>query len=184
MLGLYVSDHPLLGLEHVLRRRRRLLDRPADRRRRDGRTVSRHRRRPDHRRQRKVTKQGNPWAVATLEDLEGAIEVMFFPQTYQLGVAPARRGRRRRWSAAGSSATTTSPSWSRWRSRCPTCRDGHAAGGHHAAGRPVHAAGGRAAQGGARDPPRHDRGAPAAAGRGKHDGAAARRPAAGQPVPP
>nr|MDP9461646.1 OB-fold nucleic acid binding domain-containing protein [Actinomycetota bacterium] len=34
--------------------------------------------------QRKVTKQGNPWAIATLEDLEGAIDVMFFPATYQL----------------------------------------------------------------------------------------------------
>src|SRR6476659_1301057 len=32
--------------------------------------------------QRKVTKQGNPWAIATLEDLEGAIEVMVFPGTY------------------------------------------------------------------------------------------------------
>jgi DNA polymerase-3 subunit alpha len=34
--------------------------------------------------QRKVTKQGNQWAAATLEDLAGAIEVLFFPQTYQL----------------------------------------------------------------------------------------------------
>ena len=34
--------------------------------------------------QRKVTKQGNPWAAATLEDLGGAIEVLFFPATYQL----------------------------------------------------------------------------------------------------
>jgi len=34
--------------------------------------------------QRKVTKQGNAWAVATVEDLEGAIEVMFFPSSYQL----------------------------------------------------------------------------------------------------
>jgi DNA polymerase-3 subunit alpha len=33
---------------------------------------------------RKVTKQGNQWATATLEDLGGAIEVLFFPQTYQL----------------------------------------------------------------------------------------------------
>jgi DNA polymerase III subunit alpha len=33
--------------------------------------------------QRKVTKQGNPWAAAVLEDLEGAVEVMFFPSTYQ-----------------------------------------------------------------------------------------------------
>jgi DNA polymerase-3 subunit alpha len=34
--------------------------------------------------QRKVTKKGDVWAIATVEDLEGAIEVMFFPQTYQL----------------------------------------------------------------------------------------------------
>jgi DNA polymerase-3 subunit alpha len=33
---------------------------------------------------RKVTKQGNQWATATLEDLGGAIEVLFFPQSYQL----------------------------------------------------------------------------------------------------
>jgi len=33
--------------------------------------------------QRKVTRQGNPWAAVTLEDLEGAIEVLFFPATYQ-----------------------------------------------------------------------------------------------------
>jgi len=32
---------------------------------------------------RKVTKQGNAWAVVVLEDLEGAVEVMFFPASYQ-----------------------------------------------------------------------------------------------------
>jgi DNA polymerase-3 subunit alpha len=31
---------------------------------------------------RRVTKAGAPWAQATLEDLEGSIEVMFFPATY------------------------------------------------------------------------------------------------------
>jgi DNA polymerase-3 subunit alpha len=31
---------------------------------------------------RKVTRQGSPWAAATLEDLGGAIEVLFFPATY------------------------------------------------------------------------------------------------------
>ncbi|MGZ6792726.1 MAG: OB-fold nucleic acid binding domain-containing protein, partial [Mycobacteriales bacterium] len=30
-----------------------------------------------------VTKQGNAWAAVQLEDLEGAVEVMFFPATYQ-----------------------------------------------------------------------------------------------------
>ena len=34
-----------------------------------------------------MTKQGNAWAIATIEDLEGAVEVMFFPSAYQL-VAP------------------------------------------------------------------------------------------------
>ena len=33
---------------------------------------------------RKVTKKGDAWAAATLEDLGGAIEVLFFPNSYQL----------------------------------------------------------------------------------------------------
>ncbi|MCW2777146.1 MAG: polymerase alpha subunit, partial [Frankiales bacterium] len=32
---------------------------------------------------RKVTKQGNAWAMVQLEDLEGSVEVMFFPASYQ-----------------------------------------------------------------------------------------------------
>jgi DNA polymerase-3 subunit alpha len=32
---------------------------------------------------RKTTKQGSVWAIVTLEDLEGAVDVMVFPQTYQ-----------------------------------------------------------------------------------------------------
>jgi DNA polymerase III subunit alpha len=81
MLGLYVSDHPLLGVEHVLAR---LVDcsvtsltadeRPEGTTVTIGGIVSSL--------QRKMTKQGNPWAIATVEDLEGAIEVLFFPQTY------------------------------------------------------------------------------------------------------
>src|SRR5690606_28135895 len=31
---------------------------------------------------RKMTQNGNPWAIATVEAPEGAIEVLFFPQTY------------------------------------------------------------------------------------------------------
>ncbi|HEX7107060.1 MAG TPA: DNA polymerase III subunit alpha [Acidothermaceae bacterium] len=81
MLGLYVSDHPLFGVEHVLAR---VVDCPvasltADERPEGtivtiGGIVSSL--------QRKMTKQGSPWAIATVEDLEGAIEVLFFPQTY------------------------------------------------------------------------------------------------------
>ena len=34
--------------------------------------------------QRKITKKGDAWAMITLEDLDGAIEVLLFPSSYQL----------------------------------------------------------------------------------------------------
>jgi DNA polymerase-3 subunit alpha len=34
--------------------------------------------------QRKITRKGDTWAVVTLEDLDGAIDVLLFPGTYQL----------------------------------------------------------------------------------------------------
>jgi DNA polymerase-3 subunit alpha len=34
--------------------------------------------------QRRITKQGRAWASATLEDLGGAVEVLFFPNTYEV----------------------------------------------------------------------------------------------------
>jgi DNA polymerase-3 subunit alpha len=82
MLGLYVSDHPLFGVEHVLNAAA------------DCSVAALHaEERPDGTvvtvggiisgLQRKVTKKGDPWAIATVEDLEGAIDVMFFPQSYQ-----------------------------------------------------------------------------------------------------
>jgi DNA polymerase III subunit alpha len=82
MLGLYVSDHPLFGLEHVLSQ---AADCPipaltADDSRPEGSTVTIAGLVSGL--QRKMTKNGNPWAIATVEDLEGAIEVLFFPQTY------------------------------------------------------------------------------------------------------
>jgi DNA polymerase-3 subunit alpha len=91
MLGLYVSDHPLLGLEHVLAAETdcsvlQLLGSADDPERsargdRDGQVVTLGGILSGV--QRKVTRQGNAWAAATLEDLEGAIEVLFFPATYQ-----------------------------------------------------------------------------------------------------
>jgi DNA polymerase-3 subunit alpha len=91
MLGLYVSDHPLLGVEHVLAASTdcsiaQLVgsaeDEPDRSSRNDrdtqvvtvGGIVSGV--------QRKVTRQGSTWAAATLEDTEGAIEVLFFPATF------------------------------------------------------------------------------------------------------
>ncbi len=83
MLGLYVSDHPLLGVEHVLAAAAdcAIAALTTDESRQDGVVVTVGGLVSGL--QRKVTKQGNPWALAMLEDLEGAIEVMFFPATYQ-----------------------------------------------------------------------------------------------------
>ena len=80
MLGLYVSDHPLLGVEHVLRSHTdmsisALLDEGIP----DGMVtvgglitgV-----------QRKVSRNGDSWAIVHLEDLEGSIEALFFSKTY------------------------------------------------------------------------------------------------------
>lgn len=82
MLGLYVSDHPLSGIEHVLAASAdvSIATLLADEARPDGSTVviaglvtSL---------QRKMSKQGNPWAAVTIEDMEGSVEIMFFGETY------------------------------------------------------------------------------------------------------
>ena len=82
MLGLYVSDHPLLGIEHVLRA---AVDMPLSQIAEDsvaheqvvniGGLITQI--------QRKVSKQGNSWAIVSIEDLEGAVDVLFFAGTYQ-----------------------------------------------------------------------------------------------------
>ncbi|GAA2101143.1 DNA polymerase III subunit alpha [Actinomadura alba] len=84
MLGLYVSDHPLLGVEHILAAGTdcTIASLTADGGRTDGQIVTIGGLLSGL--QRKVTKQGNSWAMATLEDLGGAIEVMIFPSSYQL----------------------------------------------------------------------------------------------------
>jgi DNA polymerase-3 subunit alpha len=81
MLGLYVSGHPLAGVEHVLAAQSDasipdILDGTV----------------PDRALvtvggiltglQRRLTKKGDPWASATLEDLVGGVEVAFFPKVY------------------------------------------------------------------------------------------------------
>jgi DNA polymerase III subunit alpha len=92
MLGLYVSDHPLLGVEHVLAAATDCslaelvgsADEEAGRGsgtdRADGQVVTVGGILSGV--QRKVTRQGGSWATAMLEDLDGAIEVLFFPATY------------------------------------------------------------------------------------------------------
>ncbi len=80
MLGQYVSDHPLLGLEHVL-------EREADT------SLSALAERSDGavvtvagilaKLVKKFTKRGETYVVAEVEDLDGAGECIFFPQVYQ-----------------------------------------------------------------------------------------------------
>jgi DNA polymerase-3 subunit alpha len=78
MLGLYVSDHPLMGAEASLRRRTEctlaeLEDAPDGAVREVGGLVTNL--------QRKWTKRGDLMAVFVLEDLQTSMEVMVFPKT-------------------------------------------------------------------------------------------------------
>ena len=84
MLGLYVSDHPLLGLEHVLANGTdcTIGQLMLDEDRPDGTTVTVSGLVTAV--QRKITKRGDAWAMVSLEDLEGAIDVLLFPSAYQL----------------------------------------------------------------------------------------------------
>ena len=84
MLGLYVSDHPLLGLEHVLSNGTdcTIGQLMLDEDRPDGSTVTVSGLVTAV--QRKITKRGDAWAMVSLEDLEGAIDVLLFPSAYQL----------------------------------------------------------------------------------------------------
>jgi DNA polymerase-3 subunit alpha len=78
MLGLYISDHPLMGIEHSLRRR---VDCSiGEARERDdgtfvvvGGVITNL--------ARKYTKRGDQMAVFVLEDLDSGIEVTIFPKT-------------------------------------------------------------------------------------------------------
>ena len=79
MLGLYVSDHPLLGVEHILRSVSdfsisQISEVSHDQIITIGGLITQI--------QRKVSKQGTPWAIVTVEDLDGAIDVLFFSNAY------------------------------------------------------------------------------------------------------
>jgi DNA polymerase-3 subunit alpha len=81
MLGLYVSDHPLQGLEHVLAANRdvSIAHLGAEDGPKEG-TVTICGMITGI--QRKQTKDGKIWAILTVEDLEAAIEVMVFNKAY------------------------------------------------------------------------------------------------------
>ena len=83
MLGLYVSDHPLQGLEHILAAERdvgigELLadDGPRDSMVTVAGMITNI--------TRKTTRRGDIWAVITIEDLEASVEVLLFPRAYEM----------------------------------------------------------------------------------------------------
>ena len=83
MLGLYVSDHPLQGLEHVLQRHRdhslgvvASPEGPPE-----GSTVTVCGMVTQL--TRKQTKTGQIWAILNVEDLDGSVEVMVYSRTYE-----------------------------------------------------------------------------------------------------
>ncbi|MFF0152076.1 DNA polymerase III subunit alpha [Micromonospora sp. NPDC005203] len=84
MLGLYVSDHPLFGLEHILGAAAdtTIASLAEDGAVPDGAVVTLAGILSGV--QRRVTKQGRAWASATLEDLAGGVETLFFPNTYEV----------------------------------------------------------------------------------------------------
>ena len=90
MLGLYVSDHPLFGIEHVLSQHAdtTIAVLTGDEPKPDGTPVTIAGLITGL--QIKRTKKGDLWAIATVEDLEGAIECLFFPSAYAT-VAPLLR---------------------------------------------------------------------------------------------
>jgi DNA polymerase-3 subunit alpha len=80
MLGLYVSDHPLFGAERLLAEYTDL-------------SVADLREQQDGARvkvggvltglQKRFTKKGDTYLIATLEDLSGSVEVVFWPRVYR-----------------------------------------------------------------------------------------------------
>jgi DNA polymerase-3 subunit alpha len=82
MLGLYVSAHPLDGAERLLRKHApKPIAAVLDEAPREGEVVvSGMITMVD----RRVNKQGEPWAIVTLEDLDASIELLFFAKSYSV----------------------------------------------------------------------------------------------------
>ncbi|PXY27219.1 DNA polymerase III subunit alpha [Prauserella muralis] len=85
MLGLYVSAHPLDGAERILRKHAKrpiaaiLADPPKEGEIEIAGLITSL--------ERRVNKRGEPWAICTVEDMDAALEVLFFPKSYALFAA-------------------------------------------------------------------------------------------------
>jgi len=82
MLGLYVSDHPLFGVEHILAQHAdtQIAALGGEDGKPEGSSVTIAGLITGL--QIKRTKKGDLWAIATVEDLAGAVECLFFPSAY------------------------------------------------------------------------------------------------------
>ncbi|HPB72624.1 MAG TPA: DNA polymerase III subunit alpha, partial [Phycicoccus sp.] len=82
MLGLYVSDHPLFGVEHILAQHAdtQIAALGGEDGKPEGSSVTIAGLITGL--QIKRTKKGDLWAIATVEDLTGAVESLFFPSAY------------------------------------------------------------------------------------------------------
>lgn len=83
MLGLYVSDHPLNGLEHVLSAERTTTIAGLSERGEGAGGSTQLICGLITQVQRRQTKQGNIWASVVVEDLDAAINVSVFPKVYE-----------------------------------------------------------------------------------------------------
>ncbi len=80
-LGLYISDHPLLPLRGFLERRCVGLDKIGEEGARDGAKVTVGGMVTAV--MKRFDKNSRPWAIATLEDLTGSVEVLAFAKTFE-----------------------------------------------------------------------------------------------------
>ncbi len=82
MLGLYVSSHPLAGAERILRKNSDCsIASLTMEEKEDGAIITIAGMISGL--QRRITKNGDAWAIATVEDLDASIEALFFPKSYQ-----------------------------------------------------------------------------------------------------
>jgi DNA polymerase-3 subunit alpha len=83
MLGLYVSTHPLAGAERVLRRHaEHQIVAINEGEHADGSAVVIAGLITAV--QRRITREGKVWAIATVEDMDAGTEVLFFPKSYEV----------------------------------------------------------------------------------------------------